>query len=81
MKKEEIYDILKTGLVELFEIDENQIHPETKMYDDLDIDSIDAIDLIDHLKQKTGYRLLPEDFQNIVTLDDIASIVEKKLAS
>ena len=72
MKKEEIFEILKSALVQLFEID------EAKIYEDLQIDSIDAIDLIDHIKRKTGHRLMPEDFKNVKTLEDIVNAVAKK---
>ncbi|MBC2883464.1 acyl carrier protein [Campylobacter sp. Marseille-Q3452] len=78
MKKEEIFEILKSALVQLFEIDEAKITLQTRIYEDLQIDSIDAIDLIDHIKRKTGYRLMPEDFKNVKTLEDIVSAVAKK---
>ena len=60
MKQEEIFEILKSALVQLFEIDEAKITPQTRIYEDLQIDSIDAIDLIDHIKRKTGHRLMPK---------------------
>ena len=78
MSKDEIFEILKKALVELFEIDESKVVPEAKIYEDLQIDSIDAIDLIDHIKRKTGHRLMPEDFKNVKTLEDIVSAVAKK---
>ena len=47
MDKNQIFEILKQALVELFEIDESKISLDAKIYEDLDIDSIDAIDLVD----------------------------------
>lgn len=81
MSEKEIHEILKNALVELFEIDENRIKPQTLIYEELEIDSIDAVDLIDYIKKKTGYRLMPEDFKSVKTLDDIVKAVHKKLAS
>ena len=78
MKQEEIFEILKSALVQLFEIDEAKITPQTRIYEDLQIDSIDAIDLIDHIKRKTGHRLMTEDFKNVKTLEDIVNAVAKK---
>lgn len=78
MKIDEVFAIIENALVELFEIPKNEIRRDTLIYDDLDIDSIDAIDLVDYLKRKTGYRLLPEDFKNVKTLEDIANAVVKK---
>ena len=80
MTQTEIFGILKNALITLFEIDEAKITPQSLIYEDLGIDSIDAIDLIDYVKKQTGYRLLPEDFKNVKTLEDIAIIVSKKLA-
>lgn len=81
MSEKEIYEILSSALVELFEIAPERIKPETLIYEELEIDSIDAVDLIDYIKKKTGYRLLPEDFKSVKTLDDIVKAVHKKLAS
>lgn len=78
MTRDEIFQILKDALTELFEIEESRIKPETLIYEDLQIDSIDAIDMIDYIKRKTGYRLMPEDFKNVKTLDDIVKAVAKK---
>lgn len=78
MKQEEIFEILKSSLIELFEIDESRIRLDTLIYEDLEIDSIDAIDLIDHIKRKTGHRLMPEDFKSVKTLEDIVKAVAKK---
>lgn len=80
MTQNEIFEILKKALITLFEIDEAKITPQSLIYEDLGIDSIDAVDLIDYVKKQTGYRLLPEDFKNVKTLEDIAIIVSKKLA-
>ncbi len=79
MSREDIFAILKNALIELFEIDEAKISLDAKIYEDLEIDSIDAIDLIDHIKRQTGHRLLPEDFKSVQTLGDIVEAVVKKI--
>ena len=71
----QIYDILKTTLTELFEIEPARIHKDANLYEDLEIDSIDAIDLIDHVKRKTGYRLVAEDFRHVRTIGDVIAAV------
>ena len=78
MNKNEIFEILKNALIELFEIDESKISLEARIYEDLDIDSIDAIDLVDFIKKQTGHKLMPEDFKAIKTLGDIVEVVAKK---
>lgn len=77
MTKQEIQTILINALVSLFEIDKVRIKPETNLYEDLEIDSIDAIDLIDYIKRETGYKLQAEDFRNVRTVDDVIQAVVK----
>lgn len=79
MQKNEIFEIIKTALVELFEIEENKITMESKIYEDLDIDSIDAIDLVDYIKKQTGYRMEANNFKEVRTIGDIVEVVTQKL--
>lgn len=54
MKQEELYQEISQLLVSLFEIEPDQIKPESRLYEDLDLDSIDAVDMIVYLQKKTG---------------------------
>ena len=54
-----------------FDIDAARITPEAKLYDDLDIDSIDAVDLIVQLKPIAGKRLNAEAFKSVRTIQDV----------
>ena len=54
MTEQEVRTLLIDALVNLFEIEPERIKPETNLYEDLEIDSIDAIDLIDHIKRETA---------------------------
>jgi acyl carrier protein len=63
-------------LVEMFELEAEDIKPEANLADDLDIDSIDAVDLIVRLKELTGKKVGPEDFKEIRTVDDVISAIE-----
>ena len=75
MTEQEIRQILTDALVNLFEIEPERITPETNLYQDLEIDSIDAIDLIDHIKRETGRKLKADDFRNVRTVDDVVQAV------
>ncbi|RDU73636.1 acyl carrier protein [Helicobacter aurati] len=79
MDKNEIFAILQKALIELFEVDESKITLHAKIYDDLEIDSIDAIDLMDYIKKQTGYTMQASDFKEVRTLEDIVNIVAKQL--
>lgn len=69
--KEDIYTQLVSILEELFEINPDDVSPEKNLYEDLDIDSIDAVDMMVKLKELTGQRLEPEDFKNVRTVQDV----------
>ncbi len=56
----------------------SQVSGSTHLYEDLEIDSIDAIDLIDHIKRQTGHKLQAEDFRAVRTIDDVVAAVLNK---
>jgi len=78
--QEEIYPKIVSILEELFEIDPAQITPEANLYQDLDIDSIDAVDLVVELKKMTGKKIRPEDFKMVRTVQDVVVEVQKLLS-
>ncbi len=77
MTEQEIQKILTDALVSLFEVEEEKITLDTHLYEDLEIDSIDAIDLIDYIKRQTGYKLQADDFRNVRTVRDVIVAVQK----
>lgn len=78
--RDEIYRKVTTILVDLFEVDPNSVSEDALLYDDLDIDSIDAIDLIIELKSYTGKKVPPEEFKSIKTVGDIVNKISELLA-
>jgi acyl carrier protein len=80
MNKEEVYSWVVNTLHEMFELDKTQITPDANLYTDLDIDSIDAVDLAVKLKQLTGKRLEPEVFKTVRTVQDVADALTGLLA-
>ncbi len=76
VKRADILAHVQKTLVELFELDANEVQPEARLYEDLDIDSIDAVDLVVELKQFTGRRINPEDFKSVRSIDDVVTAVE-----
>lgn len=71
MSKEELSIWVIDLLAEMFELDKTKITLHSNLYSDLDIDSIDAVDLAVKLKQMTGKRLQPEVFKTIRTINDV----------
>ncbi|MBD9412992.1 acyl carrier protein [Pseudomonas sp. PDM16] len=73
--REEIFATLRDALVELFELDAERVTLEANLYQDLEIDSIDAVDLIDHIKRQTGKKIAAEEFKAVRTVGDVVEAV------
>jgi acyl carrier protein len=80
VSKEEIYSWLIDILHEMFDLDKAKITGEANLYTDLDIDSIDAVDLAVKLKELTGKRLQPEVFKSVRTVEDVVNALTGLLA-
>ncbi|MFZ1890692.1 MAG: acyl carrier protein [Formosimonas sp.] len=76
MTKTEIYNKIVETLNDLFEIPSDKITMESRLYEDLDIDSIDAVDLIVKMRQATGKRLEPEMFKTVRTVEDVVNALD-----
>ena len=80
MTRDDIFAQIKAALVELFEVDEEAIIPEARLYQALELDSIDAIDLVVHLQKLTGKKIKPEEFKSVRSVNDVVDAVERLLA-
>lgn len=78
--REDIFNTLRDALVELFEIKPDRVTPQANLYTDLEIDSIDAIDLIDHVRRQTGRKLDANDFRTVRTVEDVVQAMWQKQA-
>lgn len=76
--RDEIFNTLRDALSELFEIEPERITPQAHLYTDLEIDSIDAIDLIDHVRRQTGRKLDANDFRSVRTVEDVVQAMCQK---
>lgn len=77
MTDADIEKTIKDILVAEFECDPAALRPETNLFTDLDLDSIDAVDLCMRLQQETKKKVNPEDFRQIRTLADVTKAVSK----
>ncbi|MDF4517799.1 acyl carrier protein [Vibrio parahaemolyticus] len=79
VNKDQVFEQVKDALVELFEIDADDIQPDAHLYQDLDLDSIDAVDLVVHLQNVTGKKIKPAEFSTVRTVDDVVNAVTELL--
>ncbi len=75
--RNEIYQMISEILVTMFEIEEDDISIDAHLYNDMDLDSIDAVDLVVKLRELTGKKIEPEDFKLVRTVKDVVDAVEK----
>jgi acyl carrier protein len=73
--KDDIYKKVSEILAEQFEVDPEAITPEARLREDLDIDSIDAVNLIIELKSFTVKKLAVDSFRHVKTLGDVVDAV------
>ncbi|ACX76590.1 putative acyl carrier protein [Fibrobacter succinogenes subsp. succinogenes S85] len=71
MDKQVIFEKIKAALIEDFDLEENRIVPEARLYEDLELDSIDAVDLIVKLKSFLPRNIDPEAFKKMRTLENV----------
>jgi len=69
-------ELLQKVLAEEFDLNESDIVPEARLFEDLDLDSIDAVDLIVRLKELTGKKVPPEQFKSVRTVADIVAVID-----
>ena len=81
MTDDEILARVVAVLEQMFEIPREQITLDARLYDDLDIDSIDAVDLLVRLKPLLGQPLKPEQFRSVKTVRDVVLTVSRLVAS
>jgi acyl carrier protein len=81
MTKDDIFARIVTILHETFDIDAAAVTPASRLYDDLEIDSIDAVDLIVQLKPLVGKRLQPDAFKSVRTVQDVVDALHSLVSS
>lgn len=73
--RDDIFNTLRDALVELFELPPERVTLDANLYQDLEIDSIDAVDLIDDIKRQTGKKIAAEEFKAVRTVNDVVEAV------
>ena len=79
LEQKEIIEKINHFLIEDFEVEPEDIQPRSKLKETLDLDSLDYIDLIVVIESNFGFKVRPEDFQSMETIQDFYNYVEKRL--
>ena len=75
MTKDEILTKLREVLVATFQLDEAKITLEANLFTDLDLDSIDAVELAIQLQDLAGRRVKAEEFKSVRTVGDVVDAI------
>ena len=81
LSREDIFQHLRRYLEDMFEISPERVTSDAKLFEELDLDSIDAVDLVVKLQDLTGRRIKPESFKAVRTVGDVVDCVESILAA
>ena len=71
MNKEDLFAKIRDILVQQFDVAEGDVTMDANLYEELEIDSIDAVDLLVQLKEVTGQKIAPETFKEVRTIRDV----------
>jgi acyl carrier protein len=75
MNKEDLYGKIRAILVDQFDVDEASVSMDANLYEELEIDSIDAVDLLVQIKELTGRKIAPETFKEVRTIRDVLDAI------
>jgi acyl carrier protein len=75
--REEILAELTRTLVDAFDLDPAAVTPEARLVDDLDLDSIDAIDLSVKAQPLAGRKMTDEEVRALRTVGDVVALIER----
>lgn len=81
MDQQQIIERINNFMVEDFEVDESSITPDADLKNTLDLDSLDYIDLVVAIEQNFGFKVKPEDFQQMHTVQDLYDYVSNRLTA
>jgi acyl carrier protein len=80
MTRDDIFSQVKSHLVTMFALDADAITMGASLQQDLDLDSLDAIDLAAKLEQLTGKRVEEESLRNVRSVSDVVDMVERSVS-
>ncbi len=75
MQKEEIIKIIDNFLIEEFEIEASKVKPDAHLQDDLELESLDFVDIAVIVEEEFGFKLKGEEMGNVRTLNDLYDFI------
>jgi len=79
MTRTEIEERVKAFLIDDLEIEEENIFPESRLKEDMGIDSLDYVDIVVIVEQNFGFKIKPQEMSNVKTLSQFYDYIESKV--
>lgn len=79
MTRTEIEEKVRAFLVDDLEIDEDRIFDDAKLKEDMGIDSLDFVDIVVIVERNFGFKIIPEEMKDVVTLKQFCDYIERKV--
>ncbi len=75
MSENEVFEKLKTIIVEQLGVEEDLVKKEATFVDDLSADSLDIVELVMEIEEKFDMEVPDEDAEKIVTVGDVVNYI------
>ena len=79
VSRDEVMQTIAGYLHDLFEVPRDKITAKARLVEDLDLDSIDAVDLVVKLQDYTGKKIQAAEFKSVRTIGDVVERVHAQL--
>jgi acyl carrier protein len=80
MNRAEIEEKVKAFLIDELEVDENKIFPEAKLKEDMDIDSLDFLDIVVIVEKNFGFKINADEMAGVDTFTKFCDYIESKIS-
>jgi acyl carrier protein len=77
MENQNMFAQIADYLVSSFDVPRDLITPDADLVDQLNLDSIDAIDLMVRIQEITGRKVSPDEFKNVRTINDVMTLAQR----
>lgn len=79
MTRQEIEEKVREFLIDELEIEEESIRPEARLKEDMEIDSLDYVDIVVIVEKTFGFKIKPEEMADVKTLEQFCDYIESKV--
>ena len=76
MERKEIESLVNDFLIEEMEIEADIIKDESKLKENLGLDSLDFVDIVVIVEKTFGFKIKPEEMSNVLTVKDFYDYIE-----